>query len=167
MYRTAIYCRTTQKDEAGITRQTETLRDYAERHGYNDTEVYADDGFNGNTMSRPALLRLNKDIANHRINKLIVESVFNVSGDEDEIRGWLFFVRHNGVSFTSVVDEIADDTYCNIYDILSETCRSCCMPVGQTVAVGRKGTKRKRAKSCPLANQEPPATDDTAEEAAI
>jgi DNA invertase Pin-like site-specific DNA recombinase len=76
---TAIYCRVACKDDDVIACQESMLRQYADNHGYGNIKIYADNGFSGTNLDRPAFKRLHEDIASGIIGVVIVKDIARIS----------------------------------------------------------------------------------------
>ena len=70
--KTALYCRTAQADDGVIENQKKILLSYAEKHGYDNTIIYTDNGISGSTFNRPAMQSLFKHINDKMISTIIV-----------------------------------------------------------------------------------------------
>ena len=107
----ALYIRVAQKDDEIAKDQETTLRGYAEEHGYRNVLAYVDNGFSGLDMNRPALNRLQEDIAAGMVSRVIVKDISRVSRSFLEVPGWINSIRRYGVSFTSVQDSLTEESF--------------------------------------------------------
>lgn len=105
---TAIYCRVACKDDGAIALQETILRDYAQKQGYGNVSVYADNGCNGLSFDRPAFARMERDIRDGRISTVIVKSLCRLSRNYLDLYKWIGDMRQRGVSFISVADNLTD-----------------------------------------------------------
>ena len=70
---TAIYCRSTIKNDRNIEKQLQTLKKYAEKYNIETYKTYVDNGQRTSTiLGRPAFLELVQDICSGRIKTVIV-----------------------------------------------------------------------------------------------
>ncbi|MDR0531399.1 MAG: recombinase family protein [Oscillospiraceae bacterium] len=91
---TAIYCRTAEPDPGGITRQRAALVHLARERGFSNVAVYEDDGFSARDCGRPAFARLNQDIREGKIARVLVTSVTLLERNIIEVLRW---ARESGV----------------------------------------------------------------------
>ena len=75
-FNAAIYCRLSKDDEqagesVSIQTQKMMLEKYCNEQGFPIYGVYADDGYSGFTVARPAFQRLLTDIADGKVNMVI------------------------------------------------------------------------------------------------
>jgi DNA invertase Pin-like site-specific DNA recombinase len=99
---TALYVRLAHEDSDAILHQEFALRAYAEDCGYKNLMLYIDNGVSGSNLDRPALNRLNDDIADGYIKTVIVRDFSRISRNNHEVLGWINNVRQKGISFVSV-----------------------------------------------------------------
>ena len=71
---TALYCRLSRDDELSgdsnsIVHQKEILSAYAEKHGFENTDFYVDDGYSGTNFNRPDFQRMMDDVNGGRIDE--------------------------------------------------------------------------------------------------
>ena len=67
--KTAIYV----NEKSNHNEQLTSLKDYANKHGYENIEIYADYGYSANDLNRPDLNRLIEDIKFGRINTILID----------------------------------------------------------------------------------------------
>jgi DNA invertase Pin-like site-specific DNA recombinase len=75
-----IYCRLSDEDErlgesVSIENQRDLLRKYVAEQGWNEIDVYVDDGYSGVNFERPAVKRLIEDAKSGRINIIVVKDL--------------------------------------------------------------------------------------------
>jgi DNA invertase Pin-like site-specific DNA recombinase len=75
-----IYCRLSVDDErtgesVSIENQKLLLQKYVKEQGWNETEVYVDDGYSGTNFDRPAVKRMIEDAKSGRINIIVVKDL--------------------------------------------------------------------------------------------
>lgn len=75
-----LYCRLSVDDErlgesVSIENQKEILQRYVKEQGWDEVEVYCDDGYSGTNFDRPAVKRMIEDAKNGRINIIVVKDL--------------------------------------------------------------------------------------------
>lgn len=61
-----------QRDNGySIDSQLRMIKEYCEKNNYDIVDVYDDGGYSGKNLTRPAMQRLIKDIANHKIERIV------------------------------------------------------------------------------------------------
>ena len=115
--KTILYCRVANPDDEAIALQERTLRDYANKHGYENITVYADNGFKGINFNRPAFSRLSNDIQSKTVDTVIVLNMSCLSRNTIDVYEWLDNIKRKGISFISVVGDVPD---VNVYDAIFE-----------------------------------------------
>jgi DNA invertase Pin-like site-specific DNA recombinase len=75
-----IYCRLSDEDErmgesVSIENQKQLLQKYVAEQGWNEVEVYCDDGYSGVNFDRPAVKRLIEDAKAGRINIIVCKDL--------------------------------------------------------------------------------------------
>ena len=114
--RVAIYCRVAHMDDDAIAVQEKSLRDYAYEQGHNDIATYADNGVSGLNLDRPALSRLETDIAAGHIGMVIVTDLSRISRNIVEAHDWAKRMGNKGVSLVSVNHGVSDSCYDNLLE---------------------------------------------------
>lgn len=79
-YNVGIYCRLSNDDErdgesASIENQKLLLQSYVRQMGWNEIDVYIDDGYTGTNFNRPGVQRLIEDAKAKRINLILVKDL--------------------------------------------------------------------------------------------
>ena len=97
---TALYCRTALADAESIARQRESLRRFAGEKGFTNLTYYEDDGFSGLDLARPAFLRLEQEIRDGKIARVIASDLARLGRDTAEVVRWLVWLRRHGVELT-------------------------------------------------------------------
>ena len=118
----ALYCRVAREDDAAIEKQAADLRVYAEEHGYTDLALYVDNGVSGLGFDRPALTRLEQDILEGHIRRVMVTELSRVSRNALEIPGWIDRLRCRGISFIVVKDGITGESFDNQAELFQRFC---------------------------------------------
>ena len=77
-YNVGIYCRLSNDDErdgesVSIENQKLLLQRYVREQGWNEIDVYIDDGYSGTNFQRPGVQRLIADAKAKRINVILVK----------------------------------------------------------------------------------------------
>ena len=101
---TAIYCRTATLDPEGIARQRDALREYAEKHGFDNLKFYEDDGFSATHPNRPAFIRLERDIRNGKVERLLTTSVSRIERNISVVMRWIIWLRNHGADIYTLDD---------------------------------------------------------------
>jgi DNA invertase Pin-like site-specific DNA recombinase len=75
-----IYCRLSNDDErlgesVSIENQKLLLQKYVKEQGWNEIDVYCDDGYSGTNFERPAVKRMIEDAKSGRINIIVVKDL--------------------------------------------------------------------------------------------
>ena len=107
----ALYVRVAHANEDAALCQEESLRQYAEEHGHRDMLTYVDNGISGIGFDRPALNRLQEDVAAGRISTVIVRDLSRLGRSFLELPDWINEIRHKGVSFISIMDGTTDEFF--------------------------------------------------------
>jgi DNA invertase Pin-like site-specific DNA recombinase len=89
-YKAGIYLRLSKDDEragesVSIENQRMLLTKYAEDRGIDIKNEYADDGWSGTNMNRPAFRRMMRDAEDHVINMIIVKDLSRVGRNYIEV----------------------------------------------------------------------------------
>ena len=115
-YNVGIYCRLSNDDErdgesASIENQKLLLQSYVRQMGWNEIDVYIDDGYTGTNFNRPGVQRLIKDAKAKRINLILVKDLSRFGRNYIEIGqytdylfpsiGCRFVALNNGVDTES------------------------------------------------------------------
>ena len=84
-YNVGIYCRLSNDDErdgesVSIENQKLLLQSYVRQMGWNEIDVYIDDGYTGTNFNRPGVQRLIEDAKAKRINLILVKDLSAASG---------------------------------------------------------------------------------------
>ncbi len=102
----ALYVRVStdaQVDGYSIEAQIESLEGYLKSQGWSDYELYADPGFSGKNLERPAIGKLIKDCKDGKIDTVLVFKLDRLSRSQKDT---LYLIEEifntNGVGFISV-----------------------------------------------------------------
>ena len=79
-YNVGIYCRLSNDDErdgesVSIENQKLLLQNYVRQRGWNEYDIYIDDGYSGTNFNRPGVQRLIEDAKAKRINVILVKDL--------------------------------------------------------------------------------------------
>ena len=107
----ALYCRVANEDDDAIANQESILRKYSAEHGYDNITVYVDNGVSGLNFDRPALSRLETDIAAGNIGTVIVRNFDRIGREFIMAQDWIVNIRRKGVSFISIADGLDDSLF--------------------------------------------------------
>ena len=115
-YNVGIYCRLSNDDEregesVSIENQKLLLQSYVRQMGWNEVDVYIDDGYSGTNFNRPGVQRLIEDAKAKRINLILVKDLSRFGRNYIEIGqytdylfpsiGCRFVALNNGVDTES------------------------------------------------------------------
>lgn len=111
----AIYCRVSTDDQAIHGHSLEAQRDECVKHllkrGYDNYEVFVDDGYSAKDMNRPALIKMLDDVKARNISYIVFWSLDRLT--RDPIDG-LMMCRETfykkGIPFASITEEIDMDS---------------------------------------------------------
>lgn len=100
-YNVGIYCRLSNDDErdgesVSIENQKLLLQSYVRQMGWNETDVYIDDGYSGTNFNRPGVQRLIEDAKAKRINLILVKDLSRFG------RNYIEFGQYTDYLFPSI-----------------------------------------------------------------
>ena len=100
-YNVGIYCRLSNDDErdgesVSIENQKLLLQQYVHDRGWNEVDVYIDDGFSGTNFQRPGVQRLIEDAKAKRINVILVKDLSRFG------RNYIEFGQYTDYLFPSI-----------------------------------------------------------------
>lgn len=115
---TALYYRAASKniEKLHLDNQMNQLLCYSKQHELDTFLLYADNGFSGLTLDRPALSVLKADIIAGRIEKVVVKDMSRIGRGYVETMRFMNWAKDNGVAIHSLSGEI--DTVADIHDAL-------------------------------------------------
>ncbi len=101
IYNVGIYCRLSNDDErdgesVSIENQKLLLQNYVKQKGWNEIDVYIDDGYSGTNFNRPAIKRLIEDAKSKRINVILVKDLSRFG------RNYIEFGQYTDYLFPSI-----------------------------------------------------------------
>jgi len=100
--RTALYCRTAQRNHEGIQVQKALLLLYADEHGHENTIVYSDNGYSGLNFDRPGFAQMQSDISAGKIKTVLVKDLSRISRDTFKVFDWV----ENGLGDAQLISVI-------------------------------------------------------------
>ncbi|MCL1952096.1 MAG: recombinase family protein [Oscillospiraceae bacterium] len=95
--RTALYCRTATPDAAAIAQQRAALQSYAGERAFGSLANYEDDGCAGANPNRPAFTRLEQDIRDGKVARVLAVSVTRLGRNIEEVLRWARALHDQGV----------------------------------------------------------------------
>ena len=95
--RTALYCRSATPDAQAIAQQRTALRHYAEEQGFDTLIRYEDNGCSGSNLDRPAFTRLEQDIRDGKVARVLVKNISRLGRNTAEVVKLLVWLRRHGV----------------------------------------------------------------------
>lgn len=100
-YNVGIYCRLSNDDErdgesVSIENQKLLLQNYVRQMGWNEIDVYIDDGYSGTNFDRPGVRRLIEDAKAKRINLILVKDLSRFG------RNYIEFGQYTDYLFPSI-----------------------------------------------------------------
>lgn len=100
-YDVGIYCRLSNDDErdgesVSIENQKLLLQNYVRQRGWNEVDVYIDDGYSGTNFNRPGVQRLIEDAKAKRINLILVKDLSRFG------RNYIEFGQYTDYLFPSI-----------------------------------------------------------------
>lgn len=110
--KTGLYKRLSKEDEkAGesmsIEHQGILLRQYAEEHGFEVVDEYADDGYSGTNFDRPEVQRLLEDAKSGRIDTIIVKDLSRFGRNYIEVGQYIDYIfPAYGIRFIAINDNV-------------------------------------------------------------
>lgn len=101
IYNVGIYCRLSNDDErdgesVSIENQKLLLQNYVRQRGWNEVDVYIDDGYSGTNFNRPGVQRLIEDAKAKRINLILVKDLSRFG------RNYIEFGQYTDYLFPSI-----------------------------------------------------------------
>ncbi len=110
--KTALYKRLSKEDDkAGesmsIEHQGILLRQYAEEHGFNVIDEYADDGYSGTNFDRPDVQRMLEDAKSGKIDTIIVKDLSLFGRNYIEVGQYIDYIfPAYGIRFIAISDNV-------------------------------------------------------------
>lgn len=111
----ALYIRVSSEEQAtsgfGLDVQRERLTAFAKSQGWDDVELYMDDGYTGTNTNRPALKRLIRHIEAGKIHTVVVYKLDRLGRKQKDVLELLEDVfEANGVAFKSATEPFDTST---------------------------------------------------------
>ena len=101
----AIYCRvagTNQTDTYAIESQRERLRIFANQQGIEVAAEYLDNGYGGNSLDRPGFSQMEADIAEGKIDTIILRCVDRIVRNHVIRESWMQKMKKKGIKFIAL-----------------------------------------------------------------
>ena len=111
-YNVGIYCRLSNDDErdgesVSIENQKLLLQNYVRQRGWNEVDVYIDDGYSGTNFNRPGFQRMLADIKAGKIKRVIVKDMSRFGRDYLQVGFYTDMLFPDfGVHFIAVNDGV-------------------------------------------------------------
>lgn len=112
---TALYCRLSQEDElagesGSIQHQKQILREYAEKNGFPNPKVWADDGYSGVSFDRPGYNEMMAEVEAGNVSTIIVKDHSRL-GRNRLVMGYLIEEKlpDYGVRYIAINDAVDTD----------------------------------------------------------
>lgn len=111
----ALYKRVSTTEQAqnghSLAEQEERMRNYCKAFDWDNIKVYADGGFSGSNLDRPAMQRLISDIKAHKVEKVIVYKLDRLSRSQKDTLMLIedTFLK-NGCDFVSISENFDTST---------------------------------------------------------
>jgi len=100
--RTALYCRTATPDAAAIAQQRAALQSYAGERAFGSLANYEDDGCAGANPNRPAFTRLEQDIRDGKVARVLAMSLSCIGRNTEEVLKWARFLLDHGADLITM-----------------------------------------------------------------
>jgi len=100
--KTAVYSRLAFADADRIAEQEQKLLRFAAENGHSDYVCYRDNGESRNTLDRPGMQELTKDIIGGRIGTVIILDISRISRSHILNFEWFQLIIEYGCSLKSV-----------------------------------------------------------------
>lgn len=107
--RAALYARVSTRDQ-NVGMQTEGMRDYCQRMGYEVAAEYVDQGFSGKDDKRPQFERLLADLRQGRFDALVVYKLDRIGRSVIHLLNLFEEFKNRGVGFISLTQNINTQT---------------------------------------------------------
>lgn len=112
---TALYCRLSQEDElagesGSIQHQKQILREYAEKNGFPNPKIWADDGYSGVSFDRPGYNEMMAEVEAGNVSTIIVKDHSRL-GRNRLVMGYLIEEKFPdyGVRYIAINDSVDTD----------------------------------------------------------
>jgi len=86
-------------DELLLEHQRTTLRDFAEKQGFDDIREYIDNGYSGSNLDRPAFMQMETDIKAGEVDAVIVRDISRIARNFLLVESWLGGLEAYNVKF--------------------------------------------------------------------
>ena len=143
---TALYCRLSQEDELkgdsnSIQNQRAILEKYAKDNGFENIEVFVDDGYSGVSFNRPDFQRLLEMMEQGKVATLITKDLSRLGRNYIETGRYIELTFHEyEVRFIAINDNYDKAKFCKAVEItlvdkVIVICRSVCTLVTTVIIV--------------------------------
>ncbi len=103
----ALYARvSTDQQASGLEAQVRALKEYCQKNGLNDYELFADENQSGAKKSRPALDRLMKEVRDKKVAKVIVFAFSRFARSTTHLLSALNEFKAHNTDFVSITEKI-------------------------------------------------------------
>jgi DNA invertase Pin-like site-specific DNA recombinase len=111
MKKIALYARvSTEQQSTGLESQVRFLKDYCDKNGIVDYEIFMDEGISGTKSSRPALDRMMAAVQSGEVGSVIVYSFSRFARSTTHLLNALSIFKQNAVNFVSLTEKIDTGT---------------------------------------------------------
>ena len=148
---TALYCRLSQEDENkgdsdSIINQKSILTKYAKDNGFENIEVFVDDGYSGVSFNRPDFQRLLELMEQGKVSALITKDLSRLGRNYIEVGNYTEILFRGGMSAISLSMTITIRfTAKAMSTLLSKICSTNGLPVTQAKKSGRRSRQKPSA----------------------
>jgi DNA invertase Pin-like site-specific DNA recombinase len=101
---TALYCRTLGHEPDEMARQRTALQHYSDVQCFGEQVLYEDDGYSALDPARPAFLRLEQDIRDGKVARVLATSLTRLGRNTAEGVRWAVWLRRHGVELVTLED---------------------------------------------------------------
>ena len=108
----AIYARQSKFSESGesIENQVKLCKEYANKLGYTNINIYKDEGFSGGNINRPEFKQLLEDAKNKEFNCLICYKLDRISRNISDFSKLIDNLNNLNISFISIKEQFDTST---------------------------------------------------------
>lgn len=111
MSKVAMYARvSTDQQSTGLESQVRILKDYCEKNGITNYEIFMDEGISGTKSSRPALDRMMSAVNNGEVSSVVVYSFSRFARSTTHLLNALQIFKSKNVAFVSLTEKIDTST---------------------------------------------------------
>ncbi len=119
------YCRTAQENFEDINLQIETLKKFANKNGFNNLVIFADNGVSGMNLDRKEFQKLLNLIKSDKVSTLIVKDISRLGRNHVEVGNLIYAIlpKYNVrlISVDGSIDsEKSTDEFLQLQKIISK-----------------------------------------------